>query len=105
MDGRDANDKLAVYGYYWNGSSFVATGVTSTAVVKSKGENGKNTLGIYDMGGNASEWCFDIFFSSFRVNRGGYFSNQASELQVGLLMGIVPYSGGVGSGFRLARTK
>jgi len=37
--GKAANDAFAVYGYYWNGSTWAETGVTQTAVVKSKGAN------------------------------------------------------------------
>ncbi len=103
VDGKDADDQVAVYGDYWNGSSWVATGVTSTAAVKSKAAN---ALGIYDMSGNVMEWCFDWHTSgSGRVVRGGGVRSSADGLQVGFVNDSAPQNGALSIGFRLMMTK
>jgi formylglycine-generating enzyme len=101
--GRIINTNVAVYGYYWDGTGWPATGVTTTAVVKSKIAN---TLGLYDMSGNAFEFCFDWYtVGSYRVSRGGSFFDNATYLQVGFVNAISPDVAGVNGGFRFSRTK
>jgi formylglycine-generating enzyme required for sulfatase activity len=101
--GKLANDAVAVYGYYWNGSDWAATGVSTTAVVASKTAN---ALGLYDMSGNACGWCFDWYTNgSNRVMRGGGFSSFSYVMQVGYVDGNLPYDAVINIGFRFSRTK
>ncbi|MBP5464240.1 MAG: formylglycine-generating enzyme family protein [Treponema sp.] len=69
--------------------------------VKSKASN---SLGIYDMSGNVYEWCWDIYSSTYRVNRGGGWGSNASMCTVLYRNRNYPYHRGNNLGFRLVRT-
>lgn len=115
-DGKDANDQVAIYGSYWDGSTWTATGVTKTEIVGSKQSN---HLGIFDMSGNVYEWCWDNFstYSStnkinytgpssgnYKIKRGGSWYDQDNYLCTGARVYENPYRTNYGQGFRLART-
>lgn len=72
---------------------------------------GSNKLGIYDMSGNAWEWCFDSFIENDedlnsglvkRVVRGGSWMSNPYRLQIGGKFGTLPDSIERGQGFRVA---
>ena len=63
-----------------------------------------NDLGIYDMSGNVSEWCFAFNSSGHYLFRGGDWFNGASTLQLGYFNFFFPNYADVNLGFRVART-
>ena len=107
-DGKDADDRIAVYGSYYSfAHEWVDTDVTSAAQVKSRNPN---ALGIYDMAGNVWELCFDWHpsqINNYRVIRGGSWLRQNPLNPGGIQVGAENWSGVTEAywhiGFRLAK--
>ncbi len=92
-----------------NLSVLVAWGMSnSSGVMHNVGTLEPNELGIYDMSGNANEWCYDVFANysassasdpigpnatsatSLRVLRGGYYAEADGHLNVASRIGSAP---------------
>ena len=94
--------------------------IGSTAPVGSY-ESGKSGLGFYDMAGNVWEWCNDWHtcdlgtsavtdpagqsFGSFRMLRGGGWTNSGDQLRCATRQGINPWTMLPVVGFRCARSQ
>ena len=98
--------RVAVFNKYYNGTGFVeqSPAVTGLAAVKSKEAN---KLGLFDMSGNASEWCWDLYSEDVgtgtvtnptgassplstdtkRVLRGGNWSENTNDAVYGCMTG------------------
>ena len=70
-----------------------------------------NTLGLFDMHGNAEEWCDGAFDrlptptdTNFRVTRGGMMSSPPVEMRSAARHSVLPTVALVGLGFRVACT-
>jgi len=85
----------------WFGNNTPTTGnTTTTQPVSTKTAN---ALGLYDMSGNVWEWIYAWYNATVRSVRGGSWFFSATNLQVGLLSGYLPYLEFEHIGFRPAR--
>jgi len=105
-------------GFYASGAAAGTTDVSATGAVAWYGGNSESTthevcaksanmLGLFDMSGNLSEYCFDWFTSDVsRVTRGGSFSDtSAANVMLGAISYTSPYGAKNYSGFRFVRKR
>ena len=122
-DLRKETARVAVFNKYYNGTTFVeqSPAVTGLADV---GTKDANTLGIFDMSGNAMEWCWDRYSATVssgtvtnpqsassspttkRVLRGGNWSKDKADAVYECMVGKREYDTASADdpliGFRLA---
>lgn len=97
-----SND-LNEVGWYQDNSAGAMCDLASTRGTWPVGQKLPNELGLYDMSGNVSEWCFDNSNSS-RPVRGGNWNDTASSCEVSARRFFTPGSQGTIIGFRMARS-
>ncbi len=108
-DVRHAAQTKAV-AWYWDNSG------RSTRVVGTAGRGGRvpktgnaNTLGLYDMSGNARELSFDWFKPGemgycFRIGHSGSWADSAVSQKMDVRINIAPYAADAKTGFRVAKS-
>lgn len=68
---RDEVARVATFAQWYNGGGYVDQNPKTTSCVK-VGANEPNMLGLYNMSGNVSEWCFDWFDADASVADNAY---------------------------------
>jgi sulfatase modifying factor 1 len=115
-DGKEADDLVAIYGFYWDGTPGPPPGVIKTATVGTKKANG---LGLFDLSGNVAEFCWDSL-SGYptttqtdyhggellmnQILRGGSWNDRADSIQIGYRRTTKLGVGELYFGFRVARS-
>ena len=106
-------DKLGDYAWY---------GVTESVKTHEVGKKLPNAFGVYDMSGNAWEWCWNWFTGSYdteseggsdptgvelgstRIVRGGWAKNEGDYCAVSYRNGNKPFNSASSIGFRVVRS-
>ena len=104
-----ARGAMASGGYTYAGSNTpgdVAWYNVNAGAVQAVGTKAANELGLYDMSGNVSEWCFDLVTAGWhtrRVRSGSYVA-AATSVRWSRRFEVSPDAVEAWLGFRVART-
>jgi formylglycine-generating enzyme required for sulfatase activity len=97
-------DDLDAVGWFSSNSSEAACPLYGSKGTWPVGLKQANELGLYDMSGNISEWCWDLWSGTqFRLIRGGSWSNGLDQAALSYRNAIDATTRNNGQGFRLAR--
>ena len=104
-----ARGGIATHGYTYSGSNDVDAvawyGSNAGGTTHPVGTKAGNELGLFDMSGNAVEWCFDAALDAFlgriRIFRGGDWASSASGCRVAF---YYPVLQNYPVGFRVVRS-
>jgi len=92
----ESSATMAVAWYWANASG-------TTYAVKGRASN---ALSLFDMSGNAAEWCFDwVSTNDTRLIKGGSFSSFADEVTVSSYGAMAPFAFDNMTGFRIVRSE
>jgi formylglycine-generating enzyme required for sulfatase activity len=109
-----ARGGVSTHGYEYSGDNNISSvawyDANSSPFIHSVGTKAGNELGLYDMSGNAWEWCFDKYEAQtpsnpYRVIRGGGWYDYYYFCRSGYRSSSLPdYASHVGIGFRVVRS-
>jgi hypothetical protein len=97
------SDNLRAVGWYWDNSSGALVDFWDGRGLWPVKKKAPNELWIYDMTGNAWEWCWDVHESSRRL-RGGAWDNNSATCLLSYRYSRAPTDRLNGISFRLARS-
>ena len=103
-----ARGGVSTHGYTYSGSNEVDAVAwhdgNSGGTIHTVGTKLGNELGLFDLSGNAWEWCFDVVSGTSRVNRGGSWNNNANNCRAANRNNNNPANQNNNLGFRVLRS-
>ncbi|MBS3807952.1 MAG: SUMF1/EgtB/PvdO family nonheme iron enzyme [Bacteroidales bacterium] len=73
----------------------------SNDILRPVGRKSPNDAGIYDMSGNAAEWCWNWLDTDTKAYRGGHYKSPIYQVRVTRRFSMPPENGGNFLGFRV----